>query len=43
MKESGKNFDDARIKKLKKYFHKLRDRLSKTKIKDLVIEDLLIF
>ena len=28
-KESEKNFDDARIEKIKKYFHKLRYRFSK--------------
>ena len=30
-----KNFDDARIDKIKKDFKKLRDRLSKPKIKDV--------
>ena len=34
VKESGKNYDDARIEKIKKDFNKLRDRLSKPKIKD---------
>ena len=33
MKE--KNFDDARIKKIKKGFNELRDRLSKPKIKEI--------
>ena len=33
MKE--KNFDDARIKKIKKDFNELRDRLSKPKIKEI--------
>ena len=35
MKESEKNFDDARIEKIKKDFNKLRDRLSKPKINRL--------
>ena len=30
-----KNFDDARIKKMKKGFNELRDRLSKPKIKEI--------
>ena len=30
-----KNFDDARIKKIKKDFNELRDRLSKPKIKEI--------
>ena len=30
-----KNFDDARIKKIKKGFNELRDRLSKPKIKEI--------
>ena len=34
MKESEKNFDDARIEKIKYDFSKLRDRLYKPKIKD---------
>ena len=34
LKESEKNFDDARIKKIKKDFNKLRDRLFKPEIKD---------
>ena len=33
--ESARNFDDARIEKIKKYFVKLRDRLSKPKIKEI--------
>ena len=33
MKE--KNFDDPRIKKIKKDFNELRDRLSKPKIKEI--------
>ena len=33
VKKSEENFDDARIEKIKKYFNKLRDRLSKPKIK----------
>ena len=33
MKEN--NFDSARIEKIKKYFNKLRDRLSKPKIKEI--------
>ena len=35
VKESEKNFDDARIEKIKKDFHKMRDRLSKPKIKEI--------
>ena len=35
VKESEKNFDDARIEKIKKDFNKLRDRLSKSKIKEI--------
>ena len=35
MKECGKNFDDASIEKIKKDFNKLRDRLSKPKIKEI--------
>ena len=35
MKESENNCDDARIEKIKKYFNKLRDRLSKPKIKEI--------
>ena len=35
VKESGKNFDDAKIEKIKKDFSKLRDRLSKPKIKEI--------
>ena len=34
-KESDKNFDDASIEKIKKEFNKLRDRLSKPKIKEI--------
>ena len=34
VKEYEKNFDDARIEKIKKYFNKLRDRFSKPKIKE---------
>ena len=34
LKESEKNFDDARIEKIKKDFNKLRDRLFKPEIKD---------
>ena len=30
-----KNFDDPRIKKIKKDFNELRDRLSKPKIKEI--------
>ena len=30
-----KNFDDARIKNIKKDFNELRDRLSKQKIKEI--------
>ena len=35
VKESEKNFDDARIEKIKKDFNKLRDRLPKPKIKEI--------
>ena len=35
MKESEINFDDARIEMIKDDFSKLRDRLYKTKIKDI--------
>ena len=35
LKENGKNFDYARIEKIKKDFNKLRDRLSKSKIKEI--------
>ena len=35
MKESEKNFDDAIIEKIKNDFKKLRDRLSKPKIKEM--------
>ena len=35
VKESEKNFDDARIEKIKKDFNKLRDRLSKPKMKEI--------
>ena len=35
VKESEKNFDDARIEKTKKDFYELRDRLSKPKIKEI--------
>ena len=35
MKESENYFDDARIEKMKKNFNKLRDRLSKPKIKEI--------
>ena len=34
-KESEKNIDDARIEKIKKDFNKLRERLSKPKIKEI--------
>ena len=34
VKESEKNFDDARTEKTKKDFNKLRDGLSKPKIRD---------
>ena len=34
-KESEKNFDDARIQKIKKDFNKSRDRHSKPKIKEI--------
>ena len=34
VKEYEKNFDDARIEKIKKHFDKLRDRFSKPKIKE---------
>ena len=34
-KESDKNLDDASIEKIKKEFNKLRDRLSKPKIKEI--------
>ena len=35
MKESEKNFDDARIGKIKKDLNKLRDRLSKPKLTEI--------
>ena len=35
VKESERNFDYARIEKMKKYFNELRDRLSKPKIKKI--------
>ena len=35
VKESENYFDDARIEKMKKNFNKLRDRLSKPKIKEI--------
>ena len=35
MKSSKKNFDDVKIEKIKKDFNKLRDRLSKPKIKEI--------
>ena len=35
MKESEKNFDDARIETIKNDFSELRDRLYKPKIKDI--------
>ena len=35
VKESEKNFDKARIEKIKKHFNKLKDRLSNLKIKDI--------
>ena len=35
VKESERNFDYARIEKVKKYFNELRDRLSKPKIKKI--------
>ena len=35
VKESEKNFDDARIEKIKKDFNKLRDRLPNPKIKEI--------
>ena len=34
-KESKKNFDDARIEKIKKDLNKLRDRLSKPKLTEI--------
>ena len=36
--ESEKNFDDARIEKIKKHLNKLRNRLSKPKIKEIFIK-----
>ena len=35
VKKSEKNFNDERMEKIKKYFNKLRDRLSKSKIKEI--------
>ena len=35
VKEREKNFNDTRIEKIKKNFNKLRDRLSKSKIKEI--------
>ena len=35
VKESEKNFDYAKIEKIKKKFNKLKDRLSNLKIKDI--------
>ena len=35
LKKSEKNFDDARIETIKKDFNKMRDRLSKPKIKEI--------
>ena len=35
MKESEKNFDDAKMEKSKKDFNKLRDRFSKPKINEI--------
>ena len=35
MKESEKNFDDARIEKIKKDFNELSDRLFRLKIKEI--------
>ena len=35
VKESEKNFDKARIEKIKKHFNKLKDRLSNLKLKDI--------
>ena len=35
MKESEKNFDDAKMEKRKKDFNKLEDRFSKPKIKEI--------
>ena len=35
VKKSEKNFDDARIEKTKKDFNKLKDRLSKPKLKEI--------
>ena len=35
MKEKKNNFDDARTEKIKKYFNKLRDNLSKAIIKEI--------
>ena len=35
VKESGKNFDDARIEKVKKDFNKLRDTLFRPTIKEI--------
>ena len=33
--ESEKNFDDARIEKIKKHLNKLRDRLFRPKIREI--------
>ena len=35
MKESEKNFDYAKVEKIKKNFNKLKDRLSNLKIKEI--------
>ena len=35
VKQTEKNFDDARIERIKKDFNKLRDRLFKPKIKEI--------
>ena len=35
MKESEKNFDDAKIEKSKKYFNEWRDRWSKKKLNEI--------
>ena len=32
---SGNNFDNARTKKIRKYFNKLRDKFLKQKIKEI--------
>ena len=35
LKESEKNFDGARLEKIKKDFNEIRDRLSKPRIKEI--------